>query len=152
MNICVLNFTQNNILLIKLYMELKSKQAISLLRDMKEGRYCTVRWTAVNQIKLVSVRKGTVVKVFQAWWTEVGSIEPQSRPETWENAHTDDPNPPEIKIYIHMYKQTQVQPHTVCVYTKNKCGFLLNSLVCSLKKNKNQSATLASDSDTCYTA
>lgn len=25
MNICVLNFTQNNILLIKLYMELKSK-------------------------------------------------------------------------------------------------------------------------------
>lgn len=51
-----------------------------------------------------------------------------------------------------MYKQTQVQPHTVCVYTKNKCGFLLNSLVCSLKKNKNQSATLASDSDTCYTA
>lgn len=66
MNICVLNFTQNNILLIKLYMELKSKQAISLLRDMKEGRYCTVRWTAVNQIKLVSVRKGTVVKVFQA--------------------------------------------------------------------------------------
>lgn len=51
-----------------------------------------------------------------------------------------------------MYKQTQVQPHTVCMYTKNKCGFLLNSLVCSLKKNKNQSATLASDSDTCYTA
>lgn len=51
-----------------------------------------------------------------------------------------------------MYKQTQVQPHTVGVYTKNKCGFLLNSLVCSLKKKKKKPATLASDSDTCYTA
>lgn len=33
---------------------------------MKESRYCTVTWIAINQIKLVSVRKGTVVKVFQA--------------------------------------------------------------------------------------
>lgn len=53
------------------------------------------------------MRNGTAVKVSQAWWTEVGSIRPQSGSETWENTA--------ITLilqkskYTWMYKQTHVQ-------------------------------------------
>lgn len=59
---------------------------------------------AVNQTKLVSVRNGTVVKVFQAWQIEVGSIGPQSGPETWENTHTPITITLQKLKYTYMYK------------------------------------------------
>lgn len=105
---------------------------------MKEGRYCTVRWTAVNQIKLVSVRKGTVVKVFQAWWTEVGSIEPQSRPETWENAHT--PTTLTLQKSKYIYTHVQANPgattYSMRVYKKQMWFPIEQSSVLFEKKQK----------------
>lgn len=89
----LLYFTENNTLWINMNMEFKNQTfwKISLLIGQREGGDTepTVTKKAVNQTELVSVRKGTVVKVFQAWWLEVvGSIGPWSGPETWENAHT----------------------------------------------------------------
>lgn len=101
-------------------MEVKSNiLKISLLFDIKEKAEI-LNWQLRTKlkIKLVSVRKGTVVKVFQAWQIEVGSIGPQPGPETWENTHTPITLTPQKSKYTLMYKQTHVQAHIIYVYTK----------------------------------
>lgn len=81
---------------------------------------------AANQTKLVSVRKGTVVKVFQAWLIEVDSIGPKSRPEIWENTHMHQLPQPSRNQQI-QYMNVETSPcagtFTEYVYTKPKCGW-----------------------------